>query len=292
MPLALLLSMTLKKVDQVKYFLLALTLQIFSFQVLAAKIQSQIHSLDKGTNGEPHLVKLTSGQVAFLEFEDKTLLKQIEASLLRKDWLELTLGNSLTLQSIQIIAPQYEPNYIPGLNESTDPYVPTVMTLTKAQSIFSKMRRNYQADSQCFNRAHVWTYEEFTRSQANLNKVFLFFTNRYIRNYRFHWWFHVTPMTYVGGTRFSNWKMLDRKYTSGPLSPKTWTDIFMKSNRSCPVVAKYSEYREHQTTEDCYMFPASMYYVVPSDLERLERTGEERTSYDPDDVDYALYEAF
>ena len=91
------------KVVVVKYLLLALSI-LLSEQVFAGKIQSQIHELDKGKNGQSHLIKLTTGEVAFLEYGNKSLLKQIEESLQRKDWLEFTLNSEHDLQSIQVIS--------------------------------------------------------------------------------------------------------------------------------------------------------------------------------------------
>jgi hypothetical protein len=278
-----------------KYFLVAILLQIFSFQVLAEKIRGQISSLDIGVNGQEHLVKLSEGQVAFIDFSQKALLDQIVKSFKRKDWLEFTLGSKNTLQSIKIIAPQFfydTTDHATLIRSAEDPYRPTVMTLTNAKSIFSKMRKDYQQKSQCFNRAHIWTYEEFIRSATNMNKVFLFFTSRYIRSHHFGWWFHVTPMVFVGGTKQSNWKILDRRYTKGPINSKTWTDIFIRTKKTCKVVNKYSSYHEHQQSQDCYMIPVSMYYVVPSDIERLESTGEERIGYEEVEVEYAEWEAF
>lgn len=278
-----------------KLFVWSFFFLILSLNVLASTIQGQISSIDIGLQDEPHLIKLSDGQVAFIEYGEKNLLKKIEKSFEQKDWLELTLGTRNSLKSIQVIPPQFSydtRNQYPDLNEPGDPYIPTVVTLTKAKNIFIKMRKNYQTKSQCFNRAHIWTYEEFMRSATNMNKVFLFFTSKYIRTYRFNWWFHVTPMMYVGGTKFSNWKMLDRRYTTTPLSPKTWTDIFIKSKRSCKVVSKYSAYHENQRSQDCYMIPVSMYYVVPSDIARLEETGEQRTAYEEVEIEHALWEAF
>jgi hypothetical protein len=278
----------------VKYFFLAFLFLTFSFNALAEKVESQIHSLDSGINGQPHLVKLTNGQVAFLEFRQKNLLKKIEQSLQRKDWLQFTLNEQNRLESIQKIAPQhsYEGRGTFVRRDPINPYRPTPVSMEQAKVIFENMRNDYKKVSQCYNRAHIWTYDEFIRSQINSNKVFLFFTSRFIRSHQFKWWFHVTPMLYIGSVSRSNWKILDRRYTHGPINSKTWTDIFIKTKSTCKTVYKYSDYRDHQTTQDCYMIPVSMYYVVPSDIERLESTGEERIGHEELDIEYALWESF
>lgn len=265
---------------------------LISFNVLAEKVKSKVDSLDIGKGGEDHLVKLSNGRVAFIKFGEKSLLKQIEKYHEKGEWLELVLDSKSSLKSIKVIDPIPSNEDFQLTSSMDDPYVPSVVSSTKARNMFIKMRRDYKTSGQCFNRAHIWTYEEHMRSQTNLNKVFLFFTSLYIRTYRFHWWFHVTPMTYVGGSKTSNWRMLDRRYTSGPLLSKTWTDIFIKSKRTCKIVTKYSSYRDNQRSQHCYLIQAPMYYVVPSDLARLEESGEERTSYEDVEVQHAYWDAF
>jgi hypothetical protein len=275
----------------VKYFLLAMMTYLLSFQAMATKVESQIHSLDKGLSGQEHLVKLTNGQVTFIDFNDKALLKRIEQSYQKKEWLEFTLDDKNNLISMKIIPAQF--SFVGhAIKDPPVPYAPSVVTMSGATAMFQKMRTNYQQESQCFNRALIWTYEAFINSQIKSNKVFLFFTSRYIRSHHFHWWFHVTPMMFIGAIGRANWKILDRRYTHGPINSKTWTDIFIQTKRTCKTVYKYSDYRDHQQEQDCYMIPVSMYYVVPSDIERFEKTGEERTSFEEEEIQYARWEAF
>ena len=110
--------------------------------------------------------------------------------------------------------------------------------------------------------------------------------------YRYHWWFHVTPMVYVGGSTQANWRVLDRRYTRGPLTTKTWTNIFMHNDATCKVVNKYYDYRNHQQAEWCYLIPTSMYFWQPRDIERRDRTGYEKTNYINSEVNHAFWEAF
>ena len=77
-----------------------------------------------------------------------------------------------------------------------------------------------------------------------------------------------------------------------PAAVKTWTDKFIYSKRNCPVVSKYSDYRNNQETEHCYLHPASMYFWQPRDLEKYETTGFEKTQYIPSEVNWAYREAF
>ena len=55
-------------------------------------------------------------------------------------------------------------------------FEPTVIEgYTRALSLFRRMRRDYQNDSQCYNRAHIWQYEENSKSGLSSQKTFLFF---------------------------------------------------------------------------------------------------------------------
>jgi hypothetical protein len=265
---------------------------IFALNCFSSSMTSRIHSVDQGKNGEKYLIMFTNGHNAFLQRAERSLVMAVEQSLRNGDTVQINLDNAYNLISIQTVAPaRVEPiiEVTPGGMAS---YNPSIIELTTATQVFQGMRRNYQSQSQCYNRAHIWTYEEFKRSSLRSNKLFLFFTSRYIRKYNYKWWFHVTPMVYVGGSNQSNWMTLDRRYTSRPLRTKTWTNIFMHNDALCPVVYKYSNYRSRQQERDCYLFPASMYYWQPSDLKRLEETGLVKTRYFSEETDHAYWEAF
>jgi hypothetical protein len=282
-----------------KYSILIVSLLLITLSAFAAIYQTQIHSLDVGKNGQPHLILLNDGHVAFLESgqkDNKEMLRAIKRSLKNKEWVEVRLDKELNLVSIQTISPE-ENGLSSGAEEDYDrekhsEYIPTVTSYSYASRIFRSMRRDYQNDSQCYNRAHIWTFEEWQRSNLNSMKLFLFFTSKYIRAYRYHWWFHVTPMVYVDGNSQAHWRALDRRYTRAPLTTQNWTNIFMHNDATCKVVNKYYDYRNHQQAEWCYLIPVSMYFWQPRDIERRDRNGFEKTNYINSEVNHAYWEAF
>lgn len=69
---------------------------------------------------------------------------------------------------------------------------------------------------------------------------------------------------------------------------KTWSNIFIKSKRTCPVITKYSEYYNNEEKEDCYLHYSSMYFWKPRDLEELEMSGTEKESF----IDYEIRKAY
>jgi hypothetical protein len=240
----------------------------------AERFTSRLHAIDRGDKGELHLLKFENGRTAFVS---SGAMVEVEVD----DNLELR-----SFASVEAPAPAPETD---SAFEEFFTYEPTELeNMSSATGIFRRMNRNHQRASQCYNRAHVWAYEEYQRTQWKSMKLFLFFTDRYIRNYRYKWWFHVTPMARVGTQNFA----MDRTFTSGPLPIKDWTDIFIYSKRQCPVVHKYSDYEDHQWAEDCYLIPVSMYYWQPRDIDRFERTGKEKTEFIRSEVNHAYWEAF
>lgn len=151
------------------------------------------------------------------------------------------------------------------------------------------MRTDYQDESQCYNRAHVWAWEEYYYGGLLSKKQFLFFTSRFIRNYRYRWWFHVAPSVVVSG---KGDEILDRRYARTPLDVTTWTRKFVSSGRRCPVINRYNEYAHHQGEEDCFLLSAPMYYWQPRELELRDNLGIKKKSFLARELDLAYGEAF
>src|SRR5690606_15702344 len=108
--------------------------------------------------------------------------------------------------------------------------------------------------------------------------------------YKFGWWFHVTPMVYMANK--SSPRTLDRKYTSGPRQTKVWSDVFIKSKRTCKKVEKFDDYYLNQKTQDCYHIHTSMYYVIPRDIEKRDLTGEEKSGFNEREIRRAYQNGF
>ncbi len=271
------------------FFFLIMPLLCFS-----KTFKSKIHQIDESTDGSPHLIMLEGGDVIFLNDHNKEFLVALKKSKEKNVSIEIEAddqNNFISVRSFkekkdQLDASLREENIF----EVNSSYEPTLLnSVFEATLIFRRMRRDYQRDSQCYNRAHIWTWEEFNRSQLKSKKYFLFFTARYIRAYRYHWWFHVSPAVSINGLGD---RILDRRYTVEIKSIKDWTDKFIYSKRSCPVVFKYNDYRNNQYSEHCYLIPVSMYFWQPRDIERRDRLGTEKTSYIRSEIRYAYWEAF
>ena len=270
---------------------LPLIVFLFALSAHAERLTTRVYSVDYSKNAkQPHLIQFENGRVGFLSTNDKSSAFSLEESKKRGEWLDVELDKNGNFLGAGVIPS-------PKNSEFQDPepvpepvsYEPTNLgSSQEATTIFRRMNRRHQRDSQCYNRAHVWAYEEWKRTGLKSMKLFMFFTRSYIRKYRYKWWFHVTPLTYVNGVAMT----MDRTFMRGPVQIKTWTDNFIYSKRNCPIVYKYSDYRNNQESEHCYLHPATMYYWQPRDLENNERTGFEKTSFIKREVDWAYYEAF
>lgn len=254
---------------------------IFSQSVLAARFYSSVHSIDYGRADEDHLIRFDNGRVSFLRPDKDKLLTMIELNSRNQTILKIKTNHKNQILNI-VITDDKNHEEVDG-QLSSAPYRPAVVkNSNEALKIFNKMRKDYTRNGECFNRAHIWAYEEHNRSKLNLMKIFMFFTTRYIRRYKYHWWFHVTPMVYVGNLKSP--RTLDRRYTSGPRQTKTWSNVFIKSQRTCKIVKKFDDYYLNQQKEDCYHIYSSMYYVIPRDLEKRDLTGVEKSEFIEKDI--------
>jgi hypothetical protein len=146
--------------------------------------------------------------------------------------------------------------------------------------------------AQCYDRAHVWTYEASKNQKAELGKAWLFFSDHYISTYRFKWWFHVAPVAKVIMKGEVQDRIMDREFAKFPMQQKIWTDKFMENKVDCKAITKYSEYARHPEEDDCYILRSTPYFWQPKDLEALEKSGAEKKDYIPWEVAHAYRYGF
>ncbi len=164
-------------------------------------------------------------------------------------------------------------------------YQPTdLKSIEEANQLFDSLPLAFKWHSQCYQRAMTWTYEMYTYRGINSMKAFLFFTRKFINEYHYKWWFHVTPFVYVNGVEYT----LDPTFTDKPLQMQDWTNDFMIGNPVCPEIAKYSDYSNHEFDQYCYLRKVPMYYYQPADIEREDNAGTQLQGFNRSDVNAAL----
>lgn len=177
-----------------------------------------------------------------------------------------------------------------ALNENP---VPTVLRdYTSATNLLMSFNPNAINGAQCYDKAHVWTYEALYRYGIHLSKAWLFFSDNYIARYRFKWWFHVAPITRVIMKGKTEERVLDREFATFPMQYKVWTDKFMENKFSCKFIQVYSDYSQHPGEDDCYILRSSPYFWQPKDLESFERTGTEKKNYIHWEINWAYRYGF
>lgn len=154
-----------------------------------------------------------------------------------------------------------------------------------AQEVMDSFNGDTHKDSQCYARAHMWTYEAFMKYGDNLGKVWIFFANKYIREFDYKWWFHVAPFANIKD--YTTPMILDRGFTKVPYQLENWKNIFMKNKANCRQIFSYSEYTKNTDREYCFLMFSSAYYWQPLDLEKLGARGEFRWGYVMQDLDWS-----
>ena len=267
---------------------------LFSFSLMAnTQVKTQIHDIDMGIQGidEP-LIFLTSGQVVKFKILDKQLLSELQEAVRNKTWYEITINDEREILNLEVIqTPEFSAVNQKMLQLQSIPYEPSILkSLDAARTYFYDARTNPK-ESQCFNRAHVWAYDWRVKHKLYTSKVWLFFTRKFIRKYKFQWWFHVAPMVHVQVNGEVKERIMDVKYARGPIKLKTWTDIFLRDYAECPVVDKYSDQANFPESGSCFVMKSSMYYYQPVDLEQRELTGVDKSSWLEPEVKQAFVEA-
>lgn len=275
-------------------YILAIITYLLSLPVFATtQISSGIYDIDIAIGKQDeNLVLLTNGQVAKLPSGKNTILNKLigeqEKKLRYKFILDkdrFIIDAKVTDLEPKIQAPKKE-------DKGVQFYTPTtIASMELAKKYFREARYNPK-DSQCFNRAMVWTYEWWRKHSLKSNKLLIFFTRTYIRRYNFEWWFHIAPYVHVMEEGKVVERMMDVKYTRGPIDFRRWTNIFTNRDPECPVITKFSDYADNPYTGECYIQRTHMYTYQPADLQMYEAWNYSKDKFLMSEVKQAYLEAF
>lgn len=246
------------------FFFILLTLTNFA---LSSEMNQKVHSITSSVNG-PHLVKLVSGEVVFVEKNDPQKLEHFQKRLVKD------------LSHSKMMMPM----------ETEEEYSPTIVDDSEIQNIFDRMNPFIKRKSECSDRAHVWTWDENKLSGINSQKVFLLLTDTYIRKNRFKWWFHVAPLyTSSSGQKI----VMDLQFFDRPVSLEEWKNSLVFSKRECVSDFRFTDYNAGaDQTQDCYVKVEPMYYKIPGDIGVREQSGISKTRWNESDVNASRSRAF
>lgn len=175
--------------------LLSLSLTIPAYASL--NLKTQVHDIDYGDGLEDDYLLLTSGHVAWVKNSNLKSMNKFDQAQLKGRWVDVTINENHELEHLKVIPPPQEKGLFSAEMQDEDNYTPTIIESVEVAKGYFRESRYVSKDSQCYNRAHIWSYEWFLKHNVNSNKTWIFFTRRYIRKFKFEWWFHVAPSVAV-----------------------------------------------------------------------------------------------
>lgn len=299
-------------------FLVLFTLFVASSgSVLASEMTYKvIKTHAPGEFGEHYSLFMNSGEIYDLKESNSEALKVIEESIKNNVSINLEIIKSnkkISTRALVVSASKidnstyresnfsshrkeyYKPQrhrrlMITSNNPLSNYNLTTFRSYEIAQEVMNVFNGGTHDDSECYARAHMWTYEAFLKYGDNLGKVWIFFGDKYIREFKHKWWFHVAPYTRV--QNYSMPLVLDRGFTKSPYQLENWKNIFIENKASCRTIYRYSEYTRNTNREYCFLMFSSAYYWQPRDLEALGKsTRNFRWGYVMRDLDWSYNDA-
>lgn len=274
-------------------------ISLVAYGAQASQLDTRITAVEAASaQHEDVLVRAeNNGRVLWANARDARMLQALRSASVSDQNLRISFDESSgVIKGVTALAPSKrdEAQARGRAVDKDDAYQPTMFqSVQQAQAYFNTMDGATKDDSQCYNRAHGWSFDLWNQYRINSLKIFIFFTSRYIREFRYKWWFHTSPMVLASGAdRYSSEAVMDRSFTNGPVPVQTWTNIFMKNRVVCPTVRYYTEYSQHQEEQYCFLMKSIMYYRQPRDLELLESQGRYRSDWDYNELRQGRQQAF
>lgn len=287
-------------------FILGALISIFCFSSYALQKIEEVHEGGLYLEGHDSLF-LSDGEIVHINSDNKKLLELAKSAHTNSFYVEFEKNESsedtadiishITLLPELVLEPLTQPSLETPIVFSPenlklldfdlrDPLeranLTTLSSYDQAQRLMDTFNGETHNDSQCYNRAHMWTYESLATQKVSLGKVWIFFTRKYIREYRYKWWFHVSPYASVadGNQKY----VLDRGFTQIPYNMTNWKNMFIKSQANCPVVTDYRTYENNQEAHHCYLIYSNQYYWQPYQLKNLATHGSIQWQYNTNDL--------
>ncbi len=267
---------------------------LLSMPLLAAtEFTTQIHDIDYGVDkNDEVLVFLTSGHVAKLRNSDGLLNRTFMMSEKKNDWFHIKMDDNRFITDITPAQAPVETAPDEDIAKGMMSYVPTTIASMDIAKKYHREGRYNPKESQCFNRAQIWSYEWWRNHSLRSMKILIYFTRTYIRRYNFEWWFHIAPYVHVMENGKVVERVMDIKYSRGPMEFQKWANLFLRNDAPCRMITKYSDYADYPYTGECYFQRTHMYTYQPADLQMLEAWGYNKTNWNMDEVRQAYLEAF
>ncbi len=277
--------------------LLAFSCALLSLTARAAVTTTRVISVDAPRGESEALLMLEDeGRVLRADARDDELMAALKDSAENGDVLRLSYDlETGAVLAAQSVARDAESAPLERGEEKVADFRDEITVLPSpeaAHELNMSLDRATKWRSQCYNRAHGWAFDMWNRRRVVTGKMFIFFSARYIRDYKYDWWFHVAPYVYVDVNGQKVEYILDREYMQVPRTRRGWTDYFMYNDAECREVSVYSHYRQNQNSAWCFLMPKSMYFRQPLDIRAEEETGAVKTQFNYGEVRASRRQAF
>ena len=258
------------------------------------QIASHIYDIDHGKENEETLIFLDTGQVVKLADNKSEILIDLVNSKKSKEVINIHLDQNRYITKVEKINTALSFPNSPTTLPPQEPleYIPTTIASMNIAKAYHREARYNPKDSQCFNRAMVWTYEWWKKHSLKSIKILIYFSRTYIRRYNFEWWFHIAPMVHVMDNGIVVERVMDVKYGRGPQEFGKWTNLFMRNDAPCMMIDKFSDYADYPYTGECFLQRTSMYTYQPADLQMHEAWNYTKDKFLMTEVRQAYLEAF
>ena len=272
---------------------------------IAAQQRIQIKGIIEADADHADFLILEKDQGRVYQVNDAHVMPAIRLALELGAVVDLEVTGKKTITAARVmnqkslthtVTVQPDPTPAPG---QTGPVViptpPSVYEATVIQNdrnflkkLFNEMTpdSNFRYNSQCFRRAHTWSYDMYDYDNVKSMKAFLFFTPRYIREYGFDWWFHVAPFVYFKtADGVTHEVILDKSLApGGGVEMNDWATAFMENHVNCPEIQKYQDYEANVNKDYCLIRKVPMYYYQPDNVEALDKEGKVLTDFQQTDL--------
>ncbi len=130
----------------------------------------------------------------------------------------------------------------------------------------------YDVNDNCFNRAHYWArtqqhLQEQRGEDRGTDKVFIFFSDAYIKRFKHKWWYHVAPVVYFQNQQ-KPW-VFDSTFIDRPVSIEDWLGAFDQyTGGKCEKINSLEDFYANNHRPICMYIVAPMYNYIPTDLTR------------------------
>lgn len=81
-----------------------------------------------------------------------------------------------------------------------------------------------ESTTNCYDRAHVWSYELYKNFKIHSKKIIIHYSDKYMNELDDGWSWHVAPLVTLNGVEM----VLDRQFMDKPITKKEWLAHFTK----------------------------------------------------------------